>query len=193
MFSYEYCEIFQNSFFYRTPPVTASICIYLQASAGGLTFTINLLLQFLIMYKLTQLRSTYSWLLFVSCRSCRLKMFFKIGVLKKWFRRKSLVLGSLLIRLQAHRPANLLKRDSNIGDFLQHRCFSCEICEIFNNTFKRTLSVTASDHGNDDRKSVNSYSRKSYDNLWRIMTVMIICDKLWFSATFKPHYQSTQS
>ena len=95
------------------------------------------------------------------------------------FRRKSLVLGSLLIRLRAHRPANLLKRDSNIGDFLQHRCFSCEICETFKNTFKRTPSVTASDHGNDDRKSVNSYSRKSYDKLWQFMTNYDNYDNLW--------------
>ena len=48
------------------------------------------------------------------------------------------MLESLLIKLQAVRPANLLKRDSNT-------VFSCEYCEIFKNTyFEEHLRTSAS-------------------------------------------------
>ena len=30
VFSYEYCDVFQNSFFYRTPPAAASVKTYLE-------------------------------------------------------------------------------------------------------------------------------------------------------------------
>ena len=48
------------------------------------------------------------------------------------------MLESLLIKLQAVRPANLLKRDSNT-------VLSCEYCEIFKNTyFEEHLRTSAS-------------------------------------------------
>ena len=53
-------------------------------------------------------------------RNSSLQMFFKIGVLKNVaiFEGKHLCWNFLLIRPQAWRPANLLKRDSNTGVFL---------------------------------------------------------------------------
>ena len=53
-------------------------------------------------------------------RSSRLQMFFKIGVLKNFviFTGKRLCWSFFLTKLQALRPATLLKRDSNTGVFL---------------------------------------------------------------------------
>ena len=53
-------------------------------------------------------------------RSIRPQMFFKIGVLKIFanFTGKHLCWSLFLIKLQALKPANLLKRDSNTGVFL---------------------------------------------------------------------------
>ena len=50
----------------------------------------------------------------------RFQMFFKIGVLRNFaiFTGKHLHLSNFLIKLQAFKPATLLKRDSNTGVFL---------------------------------------------------------------------------
>ena len=62
-------------------------------------------------------------------RSSRSRLFFKTGVLPNFanFTGKQLCRSLFLIKLQALRPATLLKRDSNTGVFLW-------ICEIFKNT-----------------------------------------------------------
>ena len=67
-------------------------------------------------------------------------MFFKIGVLKNFanFIGKCQCWSIFLTKLQASRPATLLKKDSNTG--------SCEICDIFENIFfYRTSPVAASE------------------------------------------------
>ena len=53
-------------------------------------------------------------------RSSRLQLFFKIGALKNfaYFTGKHPCWSFFLIKLQALRPATLLKRDSNTGVFL---------------------------------------------------------------------------
>ena len=63
-------------------------------------------------------------------RSSRSQMFFKIGVLKILgiFTRKRLCWSLFLIKLQTLRPATLLKETPT-------RLLSCEICQIFKNTF----------------------------------------------------------
>ena len=57
-------------------------------------------------------------------------MFFKINVLQNFtnFIGKHLCWCLFWIKLQAWRPANLLKRDFNTG-------VSCEVCETFKNTY----------------------------------------------------------
>ena len=59
-------------------------------------------------------------LYFEMYRSGRLQMFFKIGVLKHFtiFTGKHLSWRLFLLKLQAFRPATILKRDSNTGVFL---------------------------------------------------------------------------
>ena len=70
------------------------------------------------------------------------QMFFKIGALKNfaYFIGKHQCWSIFLIKLQAWRPATLLKRDSNTGVFL------CGIGDIFQNIFfYRTPPVAASE------------------------------------------------
>ena len=56
----------------------------------------------------------------IKATSSCLQMFFKLGVLKYFaiFTRKHLYRSLFLIKLQAFKPATLLKRDSNTGAFL---------------------------------------------------------------------------
>ena len=56
----------------------------------------------------------------IKATSSCLQMFFKLGVLKNFaiFTRKHSYRSLLLIKLQAFKPATLLKRDSNTGAFL---------------------------------------------------------------------------
>ena len=63
-------------------------------------------------------------------RSSRSQMFFKIGVLKNLINLTGKYLCWILslIKLQAFRPANLLKSDSNAG-------VSRKMCQIFKNIF----------------------------------------------------------
>ena len=69
------------------------------------------------------------WNIIVS-RCGRSQMFFKISVLKRFanFTGKHLCWSLFLIKLQALRPATLLKKDSNTGVYLWN-------LRIFNNTF----------------------------------------------------------
>ena len=62
-------------------------------------------------------------------RSSRLKMFYKIVVLKNFaiFTGKHLCWSLFFIKLQIWKPATLSKRDSNTGVRLQHRCFPVNI------------------------------------------------------------------
>ena len=64
------------------------------------------------------------------CRCSCSQPFFKIGVLKNFaiFKEKHLCWSLFVIKLQAWRPAPLLKRASN-------KVFSCEYCENFKNGF----------------------------------------------------------
>ena len=75
----------------------------------------------------------------VKCRSRRLQMFFKIGVFEKStiFTGKHLHWSLFLIKLQAWRPATLVKR-------LQHMCFSVNIAKFLRTVFYRIPPVTAS-------------------------------------------------
>ena len=73
-------------------------------------------------------------------KSTRSQMFFRIGVLKNFtkFKGKQLSWSLSLIKSQTSRPANLIKRDSNLGFFRW-------ILRIFfkNNFFDRTPPVAA--------------------------------------------------
>ena len=63
----------------------------------------------------------FSWSLRIS-RSSRSQIFFKIGVLKNFaiFIGKHMCWSLFLIKLQALKPATLLKRDPNTGVFLSY-------------------------------------------------------------------------
>ena len=73
-----------------------------------------------------------------SCKSSRLHMFFKMGVLKNFtiFTEKHLCWSLFLIRLQAWRPATLSKRGSDTG-------VSCEYHKIFEESFLYRTSLMA--------------------------------------------------
>ena len=74
-------------------------------------------------------------------RSNHSQMFFKIGAFKNFtkFTRKHLCSSHFLMRLQAQKPAMLLKRDFNT-------VYSCEICEIEDVAPYRTPQVAAPVH-----------------------------------------------
>ena len=68
-------------------------------------------------------------------------MFFKIDVLKNFakFHRKTPVLQSLFDKVVGLQTCNFIKKR------LEYRCFFCEICEFFKNTFfYRTSPVAVS-------------------------------------------------
>ena len=71
---------------------------------------------------------------FIMQRSSSSQMFFKLVALKDFaiFTGKHLCWSLFLIKLQAWRPATLLKRDSDTGAF-------CEICEILKNIWELLL------------------------------------------------------
>ena len=76
-----------------------------------------------------------------------LDVFYEKGALKNFATctRKHLCWSLLLKKLQVERPANLLKRDSNILRILRKRIKqSCGSCEIFKNIyFEQHLRIVA--------------------------------------------------
>ena len=95
-----------------------------------------------------------------SCRSSGLQMFFKIGAFKNFtiFIGKHLCRSVFVIKLQALRPASLLRSDSNTGIFL--RIF----WNFWEQLFYRTLPVVSSRVKSGD----NFYLKNTLMNISRI-------------------------
>ena len=109
MFSYEYCEIFKNTFFYKTPLVAVSAmykvlfcAILAQADQNKIVLRANIAQVIFLCNVVSDVFGQHEYTTFL-CRSSRPEVFCKKGVLKNLtkFTEKHLCHGLFLNKLQA--------------------------------------------------------------------------------------------